>query len=71
MGRDHPSGEPGSVAEQGKWLGYIEADIEVLVALALAATPEGSAEHRRVRWTGIRLRIFLNALRPTLGLPPP
>jgi hypothetical protein len=57
-----------SVEEQRKWLGYIKVQIEYLADLALAATPEGSFEHRRARWTAIHLRALLNLMRLKLGL---
>lgn len=59
-----------SFDEQNRWLGYIEGDMEYLVALALAAYPEGSGEHWRVLWKAIRLRVFLDKLRRLLWMQP-
>ena len=60
---------PGSLTDQRRWLDHIEDHIEALLALALATYPEGSVEHVRARWTGIRLRGFVKKLRRSLGLP--
>jgi hypothetical protein len=57
-----------SFDEQNKWLGYIEGDMEYLVALALTAYPAGSGEHWRALWTAIRLRVFLDKLRRMLWM---
>jgi hypothetical protein len=57
-----------SFEEQRKWLGYIEGQIEYLASLALGAYPESSFEHRRARWTAIRLRVLLNRRLCRLGL---
>ena len=60
---------PGLLSEQRRWLEHIEDHTEALLAFALAAYPEGSAEYIRARWTGIRLRSFVKNLRRALGLP--
>ena len=50
-----------------KCLGYIEGQIEYLVALLTVAFPkEGCEEHRRARWAAIRLRVLLQKLRTGL-----
>jgi hypothetical protein len=59
-----------SAKEQAKWLGYVEGQLEYLVAMLFVVYPEGSEEHRRARWAVIRLRVFFEKLRVALATSP-
>jgi hypothetical protein len=58
-------------AEQVKWLGYVEGQLEYLAALLLVAYPEGREEHRRARWAVIRLRVLFEKFRVAVGMSRP
>jgi hypothetical protein len=59
-----------STKDVGKWLGYVEGQMQYVAALLLAAYPEGGDEHRRARWAVIRLRVFFEKLRVALAAGP-
>ncbi len=53
-----------------KWLGYVDGQLEHLVAMLLLAYPEGTEQHRRARWAVIRLRVLFDKLRTALAVAP-
>jgi hypothetical protein len=59
-----------SAKERLKWLGYVDGQLEYLVAMLLLAHPEGTEQHRRARWAVIRLRVLFDKLRTALAVAP-
>ena len=60
-----------STEKWARWLGHMAAELDTLESLLLAAYPEGREEHRRARWTVIRMRAFLETLRVALSVSSP
>lgn len=59
-----------SMGDQEKCLGYVEGQLELIVAMLLLAYPPGRDEHRRARWAVIRLKVLFDKLRRALCLGP-
>lgn len=57
-----------SAEEVAKWIGYVEGQLEYLVALLLVAYPEEREEHLRMRWAVIRLKVLFEKLRYALNM---